>query len=121
MRYKLGVDLGGTHIGAGLVDANGNLLKKLYVPTPENRDFDETVKAIIKAVERLLEEYGANKKRLAEERQSLQEELDRVLTPAALPETISKEDFREEIKNINDILKNPEEPAEKKGDRKSVV
>ena len=61
-----------------------------------------------------LEEYGANKKRLAEERQSLQEELDRVLTPAALPETISKEDFRKEIKNINDILKNPEEPAEKK-------
>ena len=60
MRYKLGVDLGGTHIGAGLVDANGNLLKKLYVPTPENRDFDETVKAIIKSVERLLEEYGAN-------------------------------------------------------------
>lgn len=49
MRYKLGVDLGGTHIGAGLVDANGNLLKKLYVPTPENRDFDETVKAIIKS------------------------------------------------------------------------
>ena len=61
-----------------------------------------------------LEEYGANKKRLAEERQSLQEELDRVLTPAAPPETISKEDFRKEIKNINDILKNPEEPAEKK-------
>ena len=44
-----------------------------------------------------LEEYGATKKRLAEERQSLQEELDRV-PPAALPETISKEDFREEIK-----------------------
>ncbi|MBP9574040.1 MAG: hypothetical protein KBE49_04260, partial [Agathobacter sp.] len=62
-----------------------------------------------------LEEYGANKKRLAEERQSLQKELDRVLTPAAPPETISKEDFRKEIKNINDILKNPEEPAEKKG------
>lgn len=62
-----------------------------------------------------LEEYGANKKRLAEERQSLQEELNRVLTPAAPPETISKEDFRKEIKNINDILKNPEEPTEKKG------
>ena len=44
-----------------------------------------------------------------------EEELDRVLTPAAPPETISKEDFRKEIKNINDILKNPEEPAEKKG------
>ena len=38
-----------------------------------------------------------------------------VLTSAAPPETISKEDFRKEIKNINDILKNPEEPAEKKG------
>lgn len=38
-----------------------------------------------------------------------------VLTPAAPPETISKEDFRKEIKNINDILKNPEEPTEKKG------
>lgn len=38
-----------------------------------------------------------------------------MLTPAAPPETISKEDFRKEIKNINDILKNPEEPTEKKG------
>lgn len=62
-----------------------------------------------------LEEYRINKKRLTEERQSLQEELDRVLTPAALPEEISKEDFRKEIKNMNDILKNPDEPAEKKG------
>lgn len=62
-----------------------------------------------------LEEYGANKKRLAEERQSLQEELDHALTPAAPPEEISKEDFLNEIQSINDILKNPDEPAEKKG------
>ena len=98
----------------------------------QEQEDDETIQRLQQALEHLaarearvkmayengidtLEEYGANKKRLAEERQSLQEELDRVLTPAALPETISKEDFREEIKNINDILKNPEEPAEKKG------
>lgn len=98
----------------------------------QDQEVDETIQRLQQALDHLavresrvkmafengidtLEEYGANKKRLAEERQSLQEELDRVLTPAALPETISKEDFREEIKNINDILKNPEEPAEKKG------
>ena len=52
---------------------------------------------------------------MAKKEASLQEELNRVLTPAAPPETISKEDFRKEIKNINDILKNPEEPTEKKG------
>lgn len=98
----------------------------------QEQEDDETIQRLQQALEHLavrearvkmayengidtLEEYGANKKRLAEERQSLQKELDRVLTPAAPPETISKEDFRKEIKNINDILKNPEEPAEKKG------
>lgn len=98
----------------------------------QEQEDDETIQRLQKALDHLsvrearvkmafengidtLEEYGANKKRLAEERQSLQKELKRVLTPAAPPETISKEDFREEIKNINDILKNPEEPTEKKG------
>ena len=51
-----------------------------------------------------LEEYGANKKRLAEERQSLQEELDRVLTPAAQPETILERRFPERDKKQSMIF-----------------
>ena len=62
-----------------------------------------------------LEEYGANKKRLLEERQHLQQELDRALTPAAPPVEMSKEDFRKEIRNVNDVLKDPEESSETKG------
>ena len=62
-----------------------------------------------------LEEYGANKKRLLEERQHLQQELDRTLAPAALPVEMSKEDFRKEICNVNDVLKDPNESSETKG------
>lgn len=55
MRYRIGVDLGGTHIGVGLVNAEGNLVLKHYAPTPEGREFEMTVKAIIEAVEHILD------------------------------------------------------------------
>ena len=98
----------------------------------QEQEDDETIQRLQQALEHLaarearvkmayengidtLEEYGANKKRLAEERQHLQQELDRTLAPAALPVEMSKEDFRKEICNVNDVLKDPNESSETKG------
>lgn len=55
--YRIGVDLGGTHIAAGIVK-DGSLIAKNSVPTPEDRDFEKTVKAITQLVFALLKENG---------------------------------------------------------------
>ena len=58
MKYRIGVDLGGTHIGVGLVEESGRLLNTYTCDTPKNRDFTETVEAIVRAVETLLRQNG---------------------------------------------------------------
>ena len=60
MRYRIGVDLGGTHIGVGLVNQNRQLVGKYYAETPEGREFEATVQAMIKAIEHLLKEQGVS-------------------------------------------------------------
>lgn len=55
--YRIGIDLGGTHIGAGLVE-NGVLKAKKYVDTPSDREFHATVKAMAEAIYALLAENG---------------------------------------------------------------
>ena len=55
--YRIGLDLGGTHIGAGLVE-NGVLKAKKYVDTPSDREFHATVKAMAEAIYALLAENG---------------------------------------------------------------
>lgn len=57
MRYRIGIDLGGTHIGAGAVNAEKKLIGKYYAPTPESRDFSQTVEAIEQAVNTLLKNH----------------------------------------------------------------
>ncbi|MBR3750248.1 MAG: ROK family protein [Clostridia bacterium] len=52
--YKIGVDLGGTHIGVGLVKDN-KILSTYYTDTPKDRDFVKTVKAMADAINTLLE------------------------------------------------------------------
>ena len=39
----LGIDLGGTNIAAGIVNKNGEILKKLSCPTLPGRPFDEII------------------------------------------------------------------------------
>lgn len=45
--YYIGVDLGGTNIAVGIVDSNGNIIKKISAPTPPNGDYIKVVKAMV--------------------------------------------------------------------------
>ena len=38
---KIGFDIGGTNIAAGLVNDDGTLLKKGSLPFPQDKDFDK--------------------------------------------------------------------------------
>ena len=57
--YRIGVDLGGTHIGAGLVK-DGRLVATEYADTPADREFYATVNAIADAIFRLLDKNGVS-------------------------------------------------------------
>jgi glucokinase len=56
--YRIGVDLGGTNIAAGLVDENYNIIKKASVPTNASRGADAIVADISALCIRLCEEAG---------------------------------------------------------------
>lgn len=56
MKY-IGVDLGGTHIGAGLVDANGCVIKILTQPTLKGREPEAIFDDIIGMSRSLIEEF----------------------------------------------------------------
>lgn len=58
--YRIGVDLGGTHIGVGLVEKDGTLKAKKYVDTPASREFYKTVALMGKTILALLEETGVS-------------------------------------------------------------
>ncbi len=44
--YYIGVDIGGTCVKLGLVDENGNILKKSEIPMSKNKAIEETIKEI---------------------------------------------------------------------------
>ena len=56
--YRIGVDLGGTNIAAGLVDENYNIIKKASIPTNVSRGADAIVSDISALCIRLCEEIG---------------------------------------------------------------
>ena len=45
--FRIGIDLGGTNIAAGIVDEYGNLLRKTSIPTNANRNVNEIIDDII--------------------------------------------------------------------------
>ena len=51
MGVALAVDIGGTKIAAGLVDADGRLVKRHQVPTPATADAEEMWSAVVAAIE----------------------------------------------------------------------
>ena len=55
--YKIGVDLGGTHIGVGLVQ-DCKILNTYYTETPKDRDFTKTVRTMADAINTLLDKNG---------------------------------------------------------------
>ena len=44
MKYRVGIDLGGTNIAAGLVDENMNILCQMSLPTQSERPYQEIVR-----------------------------------------------------------------------------
>ncbi len=57
----IGIDLGGTNIAAGLVDDNGNILKKRSTPTRAERSFEEIVKDMADSAESLIRDAGVER------------------------------------------------------------
>lgn len=55
MEYFIGVDLGGTNIKAGLVSKNGEILKKIEVPTEAQKGRDTVLTNIKTAIKTLIE------------------------------------------------------------------
>ncbi len=56
--YKVGIDLGGTNIKAGIVDAQYHIVKQASVPTQAERTYQEIVKDMAMLVKHLMEETG---------------------------------------------------------------
>jgi len=54
----LGIDLGGTNIAVGLVDASGKVIEKDSAPTLASRSFEEIVKDMITVSEKVVEKAG---------------------------------------------------------------
>lgn len=51
---KIGIDIGGTNIGAGLVDKDYNIIHKIEIPTEAHRGYKFIESKIIKLIEKLI-------------------------------------------------------------------
>lgn len=58
MKLYIGVDLGGTNIGAGIVDEEGNILIKDEVPTGASRPFEEVIEDMAVLIKDVIEQGG---------------------------------------------------------------
>jgi len=58
--YRIGVDLGGTNIAAGIVDESGKLLAKDSIPTRAERPAEEIGADIAYLAKKLCESYGCS-------------------------------------------------------------
>ncbi len=58
MKLYIGVDLGGTNIGAGIVDEEGSILVKDEVPTGSSRPYDEIIKDMADLIGEILKQGG---------------------------------------------------------------
>ncbi|HBQ63770.1 MAG TPA: glucokinase [Clostridiales bacterium] len=62
--FTIGIDLGGTNIAAGLVDAAGNLVCKKSVPTLRDRDHTDIIKDMAMLSFKVAEEAGVDMKQI---------------------------------------------------------
>ena len=54
--YRVGIDLGGTNIAAGLVNMDGNIVYKDSVPTQRERPYQEIIKDMAMLTKKVIEE-----------------------------------------------------------------
>jgi len=60
--YRIGIDLGGTNIAAGIVDENYKIVKKGSVPTKADREAEEIIKDMGELCNNLIKEAGLTAK-----------------------------------------------------------
>ncbi len=58
--YYIGIDLGGTNIAIGIVDENGNIIKKDSTPTPSSVDYTVVVATMAELAKKLVTDAGIN-------------------------------------------------------------
>lgn len=58
---NIGIDIGGTNIGAGLVDDKNNIICETSIPTNGHRTYEEVLKDMAKLVERLIRKSNISK------------------------------------------------------------
>lgn len=58
MKLYIGVDLGGTNIGAGIVDETGKILLKDEIPTGASRPFEEVIRDMASLIEDIMQKGG---------------------------------------------------------------
>jgi len=58
--YRIGIDLGGTFVKAGLVDENGNIIKKSKIPTGIERPYPEVVADMAQQARDLCRDAGVD-------------------------------------------------------------
>jgi len=63
--YYIGIDLGGTNIGAGVVDENCNIVAKGSVPTQANRPVEEIISDMVKLSRDLTSQAGLAESEIA--------------------------------------------------------
>lgn len=54
----IGIDLGGTNIAVGIVDDNGNIIKKASTPTPSDEPYTVIVKRMVELTKQLADDVG---------------------------------------------------------------
>jgi glucokinase len=62
--YYAGIDVGGTHFAAGVVDAKGKLLAKCSLPTGAGRSFGALVKEMADTAKKLIAQAGLEESRI---------------------------------------------------------
>lgn len=62
--YTIGIDLGGTNLKGGLCDSNGNIVKKMSIPTDRKSNADTIVDDMCKLCNLLLAEAKVSKEQL---------------------------------------------------------
>lgn len=60
----IGVDLGGTAIKAGIVDGEGNIIKKSNIATPVNEGFEGVTRAISRLIDNIIKDCEIDKKEI---------------------------------------------------------
>lgn len=60
MKYRIGIDLGGTNIKAGLVDQDNKIIAASNTPTNTDRPWQEIVRSMAELAARIVQEGGAS-------------------------------------------------------------